>query len=50
VAATARTRTKLPLLTENSIKKGIEELEECKGKKFNSSKEFFKHLKSLPKA
>ncbi|MGI0018892.1 MAG: hypothetical protein ACREAY_00310 [Nitrososphaera sp.] len=49
MAASARTRTKLPPLTEDSIKRGIKELEEGKGKEFNSSKEFFKHLKSLPK-
>jgi hypothetical protein len=49
VAATARTKTKLPPLTEDSIKKGIKELEEGEGKKIRQQKRTLQHLKSLPK-
>ena len=47
-AAKSRRKQEVPSLTEKSIKQGIEELEERKGKKFKSVEEMLAYVDKMP--
>lgn len=47
-AAKSRRKQEIPSLTEESIKQGIKELEEGRGKKFKSVEEMLAYVDKMP--
>lgn len=47
-AAKSKRKHEIPSLTEESIKQGIKELEEGKGKKFKSVEEMLAYVDKMP--